>query len=78
MSSYSRSPSVKKVNIILIEVTDPLRGGLSALGFAPGMEFIAREMKPGRFRVYDGQRDFSFTQQELDEGGWIKHIRNIT
>lgn len=69
---------MQKVNIILIEVTDPLRGSLSPSGFAPGMEFIARETKPGRYRVYDGQRDFSFTQQELDEGDWIKKVRDIT
>lgn len=68
---------MEKVNIILVEVTDPLRGSLSALGFAPGMEFIAREMKPGRYRVYDGQRDFSFTQAELDAEEWIKFVRTI-
>lgn len=69
---------MEKVNIILVEVTDPLRGSLSALGFPPGMEFIAREWVPGRYRVYDGQRDFSFTQAELDAGEWIKLIRKIT
>lgn len=69
---------MEKVNIILVEVTDPLRGGLSASGFAPGMEFIAREMTKDVYRVHDGRNDFSFTRQELEDEAWIKYVRKIT
>ena len=64
--------------VIEVEVTDPLRGSLSLLGFVPGMRLLAVERAPGIWRVNDGTRDFTFTQAELEQGDWIRMVERVS
>ena len=63
---------MRKINVIEVEITDHLRGGISPAGVGHRYVFLATERAPGVWRVNDGQADFTFTQAELDNEYWIK------
>lgn len=66
---------MRKVNLIEVKVTDPLRGSLhhSALG----RHLIAAERAPGIWRVNDGEFDFAFTEIDLEQEDWIELVERI-
>jgi len=57
--------------MIEVRVTDPLRGGISAIG--GGAVFVAVERAPTIYRVKDGTFDFTFTTTDLENKDWIEY-----
>lgn len=63
---------MRKVPLIEVKVTDPLRGCIhhSALG----RHLLAAERAPGIWCVRDGEFDFTFTDIELEQEEWIELV----
>lgn len=66
---------MRKINLIEVKVTDPLRGCIhhSALG----RHLLAAERAPGIWRVRDGEFDFTFTDTELEQEEWIELVERM-
>jgi hypothetical protein len=59
---------------IEVLVTDHLKGGLSYTGLGGRHLFSANPYGFGMWRVSDGQADFRFSQNDLDQQEWIEEI----
>jgi len=58
--------------LINVEILDFSRGTILPLNSQKF--FVAMERGPGIFRVNDGTYDFTFTESELSDTGWIRRI----